>query len=879
MTPPPLTGTYRVQVHAGFTLDDARAVVPYLHRLGVSHLYSSPILTARPGSTHGYDVVDPRTVNPELGGDAARQALVRTLHEHGMGMALDIVPNHMGADAANPFWTDVLARGEASPYAAWFDIDWHAPGALRGRVLLPALGDELDVVLGRGELQAVHEAGRWQLAYFEHRFPLDPDTAARPRDADMGSGAALRPLLDRQHYELAAWRRASREINYRRFFDINDLVALRAEDPAVFHATHALVLSWVADGSIDALRIDHVDGLLDPRGYLRRLREAVRRCRPGSHVPVYVEKILSPGERLRQDWPVDGTTGYEFLSDLEAILIDPAGVAAITRAYRNDGAAAGDFADVALRAKLEVLEGAFGSEVGRLARLLRAAAPDAPNGDPIAADDAAIAVQRFIAVLPVYRTYIAPDSGALDEGDRIAIERAVTAAISHWSNASDVALVAAILRSAAAEDNTAAYREGVVRFALRLQQTSGPATAKGVEDTALYRDVPLVSLNEVGGSPDRPLDDACARLHAANAGRAAAWPRSLLTTTTHDTKRSADVRARLDVLSELPEVWLAQVDAWRRAIAPLIARHDAAHAPDVNTTYLLFQTLVGIWPVGASDEDRAAVCARVDAYMRKAAREARDRTSWTDPDESFEAALSALVQTLVVGAAGAPFRAGLERLVARVAAPGMWNALARTLVHLTAPGTPDLYQGDEIWNLSLVDPDNRRPVDYAARERMLDDLDRRLAAGGGAPPLCRDLVATAPDGRIKLHVVRTALGARRDDPDLFAAGGYLPLATDGSRHEHLFAFARAYQGRAAIVVVPRRTVALAGDDAPGAAPLGVAAWGDTRVRIPGDVAAAALTNRFDGRTFELRVHATAGVDLRVAELLADFPVALLHAVE
>ncbi|HEU4565775.1 MAG TPA: malto-oligosyltrehalose synthase, partial [Gemmatimonadaceae bacterium] len=688
MTARPLAATYRLQLRAEFPLDAVRAIVPYLHRLGVSHIYSSPVLASRPGSTHGYDVADPTRIDPELGDEGGRLALVRELHRHEMGWLLDIVPNHMGTGPSNPFWEDVLARGRASRWAHWFDVDWaDRPQRLRGRILLPVLGDDLDAVIERGELSLVRESGAWRVKYFDNSFPVSEESLELLGSGvgDQGSekGGALidqdptrspdpstlRAILDRQHYLLANWRRAAREINYRRFFDVNELVALRVEDPRVFAETHALVLEWVGAGEIDGLRIDHIDGLLDPLGYLERLRAEVEARAPRGEsaepFPVVVEKILSPGEHLRREWPVQGTTGYEFLDDLEAVLIDSAGFERIEAHYRRllrirrrRGASAPPlgFAEVALRGKLYILRGALRADIYRLARQLVPIAKRDRAAAKLPREALVEAMTQLIAALPVYRTYIDGRAPAPSLEDEAVLDAAFAGARRRGGAPPEAIdfLERTILRPIGEGGDGDAERERL-RFIQRLQQTTGPATAKGVEDTALYIYVPLVSRNEVGSDPARELVDAVETLHRANGERATVWPRALITTDTHDTKRSADVRARLDVLAELPEEWAARVLRWRRLNRVHRTKVHGRLEPDANTEYLLYQSMVGVWEVqegrGARDEGReepggsplaprpSSLVDRLTAYILKAAREAKMRTSWTDRNEEFEGAI------------------------------------------------------------------------------------------------------------------------------------------------------------------------------------------------------------------------------------------------
>jgi (1->4)-alpha-D-glucan 1-alpha-D-glucosylmutase len=684
------------------------------------------------------------------------------------------------------------------------------------------------------------------------------------------------------------WRRSAREINYRRFFNIDELVALRMEDPEVFAHTHALVLAWVAEGFADGLRVDHVDGLRDPLAYLQRLRAALGERRPASgaddarRVPVYVEKILSPGERLRPDWPVAGTTGYETLNDLEALFIHPAGYARLEARYaamlRLDERGVG-FADIARDGKRAVLHHSLAADVQRLVKLFVPIARRSPRTAGHRREAIATAIVEAIVHLGVYRTYVAEHDDAPPSTGEDA--RWVDAAIAGARATADGALLdllreVLLLHGLNALDEV--ERVDRRRFASRFQQVSGPATAKGVEDTALYLYVPLVSRNEVGGEPDRPLDDAVAVLHEGNALRAERWPRAMVTTSTHDTKRGADTRARLDVLSELPDEWWSEVTRWRRLNAALRARVGRRWAPDPNTEYLLYQTLVGIWPVpadadpGAPLPDAATLAGlreRVAAYMEKAVREGKSRSSWVSPNAEFEGALAAFIAAILDPARSAPFLARLDALARRIAPAGYWNALARTLLHLTAPGVPDVYQGTELWDFTLVDPDNRRPVDFALRSGLLDSVTGayRTGSSDGTRSFLRELVGSPGDGRVKLAVTHRALVARREAAALFDGGGYQPLAATGSRASHVVAYARVMGGEAAVVVVPRLSLGLNGGGAP---PVGESVWRDTLLPLP-----AGLPTRW--RCALSLAGVRAGPDgLPLAEVLAELPVALLR---
>jgi (1->4)-alpha-D-glucan 1-alpha-D-glucosylmutase len=716
--------TYRVQLAGAFGFAAAREVVPYLADLGVSHLYTSPILRARSGSTHGYDVVDPTQVAPELGGEAGLADLVAALRAAGMGLVVDLVPNHLAASDENPWWVETLRRGPAAAVAKVFDIDWEAGG---GRVRLPVLAGPLDRVADQ-----VRVEGGW-VVYHEHRFPLAPGT----------------DRLDQQHYELVDWRRAAVDLNYRRFFTVNELVGVRQEDPEVYGLTHATILRLVAEGLVDGVRVDHVDGLADPAGYLERL---------AAEVPfVVVEKILEDGERL-PGWPVAGTTGYEFLAVADGVLVDQAAAGAFADGYREVSGTDPDPAALALACKRERLERDFGAEVAGVARHL--------PGDPQANR---VAVVALAAHLPVYRTYVT-GSGGPAAADRAVIGAAAAAARPGLGPAEAAALerlVAALLGERPAP-------EAVRRF----QQLSGPAMAKGVEDTALYRDTRLVARNEVGGNLAR-FGRPVAELHRANAEREAGWPRSLLATSTHDSKRGEDVRARLAVLSERPARWWPLATRWTGRLAAGVDPADAL---------LLWQTMAGAWPL---ERERCL------AYMEKAVREAGLHTIWTDPDPAYERAVAGLVERAYADPA---LLAELEELVAEIAPAGRVKAAGLALLRLASPGVPDTYQGTETEQLVLVDPDNRRPVAFAGDESL------------------------------KFRVTSTALRLRRDHPELF--GGYRPLDAP----DHLVAFTRAADR---LVVVVTRLTTPGPDDPPIALPPGP--WRDllAGVLLPGGPTSAA----------------------------------------
>jgi (1->4)-alpha-D-glucan 1-alpha-D-glucosylmutase len=885
-SPHPATATYRLQLNSAFTLHDARARVPYLHALGVSHLYCSPVLAARAGSTHGYDVADPTQINPELGGDAAFVALAETAHAHGMGVVLDIVPNHMGIGEDNPYWDDLLAHGPTSRYAHWFDVEWRAATRrLANKVLLPVLGDTLDAVLERGELALEIAEHGVRVRYYDHHFPIDPATlppelelaqrdphalpAAREWSAGDDGRERLRALLARQHYALDFWRNASRDVNYRRFFDVNELIALKVEDAEVFDATHKTVLQLVADGMVDGLRIDHIDGLLEPRRYLERLRAAVDARRPaagGARFPIVVEKILARDERLPADWLVDGTTGYEFMTTLEDVFIDPPGYARLESHYGAAGERA--FERVALEAKRQVLRNTLNADVRRVAPMLASLAKRAKWPSRSVAAYAG-AIVELVSALPVYRTYIDASRPEAGEADRAVLERAFgTVRERGLVDAEAVDQTERALLGTWRDKDATLARERL-RFVLRWQQITGPAAAKGVEDTALYVFAPLASRNEVGGDPGVSLDGAVERLQAMLTERAAQTPRALNATNTHDTKRSADVRARLDALSEHAADWERRLRMWRRRHRALRVLVRGRLAPTRTTDNFIYQSLVGIWPIDAAavqdDAPRLAeLRERLTAYVQKAVREAKVSTSWTDPDEEYETAISTFIAALLDPASPGRYLRDMAPLVAEVGATGLWNALSRLVVHLTAPGVPDVYRGDELWFQALVDPDNRRPVDWELRADRLDQVRRACEEGSGGVP-APDVLAQwrdrLDDGTLKLYLTSRLLRLRRDDGAGLTGAIHVPMRAEGVHGERVLAYRRGEGAEARIVVVSRLTSALG----PGA-PIG-SRWGDTRLRVEdGDDWRCLLSGA--------AVRATHG-SIALASAFTDLPVAVL----
>ena len=813
--------TYRVQLHAGFTFDDATAIVPYLAELGISHLYTSPVLQAVRGSTHGYDVVDHSRVSEELGGEGGFERLTDALRAHGMGLVLDIVPNHMAIDEANRWWWDVLQHGRASRYASYFDIDWE-PTERRPRdvILLPVLDDDYERVLAAGGLALLRDGERTLVTYRDRRFPLSPETADGLGTGDEVAAVNAAPdrldaLLATQHWRLAHWGAAARDLGYRRFFDVNGLIGLRQEDPEVFRDTHALVLRWVAEGRVDGLRIDHPDGLRDPAAYFAQLRAAA----PGAWI--VAEKILEPDEPLPPDWPIDGTTGYRFANLATGIQVNPLAQPALDAAWAVVADAGPGWDKIAEDARREVLDALLGSDLSRLTALLARVSEGDPQGRDVPRRQLRDALREVAVALRVYRTYLRPGVPVTDRdagliGDAVALAAARRPDL-------DARLLALLGRMLRLEGDG----EPVTELAMRFQQLTPAAMAKGVEDTAFYRHHRLVALNEVGGDPGRFGTDVEA-FHRAMQSAAEEWPTAMLALSTHDTKRSADVRARLAQISEDAAEWSEAVARLMDASAPYRAGPGQPSAADA---YLFFQTVIGAWPI---DADRAA------GYLEKATREAKLHTSWTAPDAAYDDALEAFVRGCLADPA---FVAAVEAAVAPMVDPGRRAALAQLALQLSAPGVPDLYQGSELWDLSLVDPDNRRAVDYE-RRRLLLDASRRLTAAQAWD--CRD------EGVPKLWLVRRALQLRERRPEAFGPhAAYEVLHATGEGAACAVAFARGGQ---VLTVVPRlvRTIASTG-------------WSDTRLELP------------DGRWRDLDGAEHAGTAL-VDDLLRAFPVTLLERV-
>jgi len=942
--------TYRLQLHSEFTFRDATAIVPYLTRLGVSHLYLSPILQARAGSLHGYDVVDHSRLNCELGSDADFDALVDTAHEHGLGLILDVVPNHMAIFADdNAWWLDVLENGPAARYAGYFDIDWRPfRASMRDRLLVPVLGEPLGVVLERGELAVEFDAaaGRFSARYYEHHFPIDPreyprifapgaqrlestlpaddvdrqdfeslvaafgrlpprydtsDTARseRYRDSEVnkrrlvrlcersgairdhvaGCVAAYSPgtdqdarierlaeLLDAQAYRLSYWRVAVDEINYRRFFDVNQLAALRMDDAEVFEATHTLLLGYIERGAIDGLRIDHPDGLYDPEEYFDRLQRRFRTEPRDISTPLYVvaEKILAGHERLQESWAVHGTTGYDFSGVVTAWLINGEAEKSFDRVYGSFTGRTERLGQIEHDAKRSVMQTSLAAEVGVLATQLdRIAQLDLRTAD-FTRNALREAIIEVIANFPVYRTYVS--SRGASEDDRRHVEWATNIARKR-SRAGDLSVfdfLRDVLLGDAAEGRPDSHRQAMLEFAMKFQQVTSPVMAKSVEDTAFYIYNRLVALNEVGSSPDR-FGASTGALHQANLERTRRWPHAMLLSTTHDTKRSSDVRARLAVLSEMPGEWRKHLGRWSRLNRGRRSQVDGQAAPSRNDEYLIYQTLLGIWPAGTADgEVPDGLLQRLEEYVVKAAREAKLDTSWMNPNAGYETALVEFVQQLLDRPSHNAFLKDFRSVATTIAYFGLMNSLSQTVLKMTSPGVPDFYQGTELCELALVDPDNRRPVDYAIRQQALAEMD---TAGDGVGARWLE---HWQDGRIKLFVISRCLALRAREPDLFTYGNYEPLKTHGARAEHLCAFRRAHREREIIVIVPRWYLGLTQHELRPA--VGHAVWGDTRIELTVE-STGDLTSIFTGG--RVSVHEGEARRLEAAEAFAEFPLAVL----
>lgn len=979
---PPPQATYRLQLHQGFPLSDAAAIVPYLARLGITHVYASPIWASTAGSTHGYDVVDYGSIDPELGGQPGFEGLVDALHAHGMSLVLDVVPNHMGiTGGVNPWWQDVLENGRASEFAASFDIDWlPLKHELRNQVLVPTLGNQFGVVLEQGELRLQYCDGAFHIDYFGTPFPIAPpsyplllrpileDVRARYQPDDLtllelesivavferlpsndetdpgllverrreqllgkhrlaalveaeapicgaleaalarvngtiGNPASfdeLEVLLDAQSYRLAFWRVAAEEINYRRFFAINELAAIRQEAPQVFDATHALLLSLVAEGQVGGVRIDHPDGLWAPSEYLDRLqREAFlararvaieqRRSKPIDPeqwevwLPellelwerrlvrdpfwVVVEKILEAGEQLPKDWPVAGTVGYEFARLVTGLFVQPESRRAFDETYARFTGQPWSLADLIYLQKKHITRVALVSEVNVLARALDRLTEQNRRTRDFTLNNLRDALREILACFPVYRTYLTGEGQEIDARECRYIDQAVDRALRRnpGSDPGVFEFIRGVLHLRIPEGATLAEREAICQFVMKFQQLTGPVMAKGVEDTVFYQYNRLLSLNEVGSDP-AAFGVSVDAFHQDAMQRAERWPAAMLTSSTHDTKRSEDVRTRISALSELPREWRAAVNRWGRLNRRAKTRLYGQAVPDRNDEYHFYQVLAGVWPFdGLAPDD--SLRERVTDYMIKAVREAQVHSSWVNSDEAYEAAVTAFVSAALDPGPNNAFLDDVRRFMPTVARIGAFSSLSQQLLKLTAPGMPDIYQGTELWDFSLVDPDNRRPVDYERRIAMLDALLARTPSA----ELAEELVADLSSGRLKLYLTARALAHRAGHTDLYAQGGYEPLETRGLLADRLVAFRRSLGDDEAIVVVPRLVGPLIDGDA--GAPIGDV-WRDTAIVLGETAHGMRYRNEFTG--IDVDILGDTEPVLTVDQVLRHFPVALLN---
>ena len=852
--------TYRVQLTANFDFDAAASIVPYLKALGITHLYASPFMKARKGSSHGYDIVDHTRINPELGGDAGFERLSQALKQHDLGLILDFVPNHVGVHFAdNPWWLDVLEWGPASPHAVSFDIDWDIlPYRARGGVLLPIIGSSYGEALKKGEIELRYDAGEGSFSawYFEHRLPIAPerygeilrtsikeagaeDGAAEKRILDLASRhrglrhpnrseapgfkaelkgitgsadiiargldayragpqrpaqiLALHHLLERQHYRLGHWRLASSDINYRRFFDVNTLAGLRVEDSGTFDAIHRLVRKLIVEGKLQGLRLDHIDGLRDPAQYFQRLRRLIRDAQGKDARPFYmvVEKILGEHEKLPPFTGIHGTTGYEWLNTITKVLVDGNGLDPLDEVWRQISNMPPRLGPVLKDAKRRVLETLLTSEFTVLRRLLARIAAGHYSTRDFSADSLRQALELYILHFPIYRTYLT--SAGPTEHDRALISETIDKARADWFAADDG--IFEFLRDTLTMDlikpgRAAHSAPRVRRFALKVQQFTGPMMAKSLEDTAFYRYHRLLALNEVGGDPAARALSVDA-FHEAMKIRASEWPHGMTSTATHDTKRGEDARARLMALTELPGEWTSAVARWKIQNAPHLVIDGEMRAPSAPFEYMLYQTLLGAWPSGERDDSFRE---RMQAYALKAAREGKQETSWLNPNEAYEAGLRTFLTRILDRSVSAEFLTSLETLAQRVSRLGALNSLSQITLKATIPGVPDFYQGTEFWDLSLVDPDNRRPVDFKARAAVLASMDA---------PDWESLVQNWSNGHLKLAWTRQLLKLRTELADVFAYGDYEPLEISGPHRDHVIAFARRRGRDAAIVAVAK----------------------------------------------------------------------------
>lgn len=839
------TATYRIQFRNGMTFDRAAGLAPYLKRLGISHLYASPIFTATAGSTHGYDVTDANEIDPVLGGREGFDRMVAVLKAEGLGLILDIVPNHMAASLENPWWRDVVEHGEKSRYARHFDIDWSR------RLTLPFLGDTFEKVLEAGEISVKPDpdTGKPAFAYYETFYPLNPATYPGNEATVLQTTdkAAIGELHDKQPYRLMSWRDAPRDLSYRRFFEITGLAGVRVEDDTVFDDTHRLILDLVHAGTVDGLRVDHVDGLADPKAYLERLRkEAGRDCY------ITVEKILGEGEDISPDWPVSGTTGYEFIAALSNALIDGDKLSGLHRAYAAASGAAPDMQAELRNAKLLMADNNFAGEVATLVKLAESIHEALPDTPPLSSGAIRTGLRELLVAFPVYRTY--GTTGGMPPEGRQMLEKVATD-IRRSQTATDLTTLPFLARILNG-DVPPSLSDKASTFRTRFQQLTGPLMAKSVEDTLFFRHHALLALNEVGAEP-LPREFALAHFHEMMAERQKRQPDALSGTSTHDTKRGEDARARLYALSEAPQIWADAVERWRRINAAAVTRLDDGPAPDPAVEWMLYQALAGVWPPELSPEDADGLTAleeRFQAYAEKAIREAKLRTNWADGNASYEAAVRDYVHAML-SPKNQTFLDDFTTTLRPFIRAGSVNSITQTIIKLTAPGVPDIYQGSETCDLSLVDPDNRRKPDF---ERLAE----QFSEGGKLESTDEESWLT---GSLKQQVIGKLSQLRKALPELFRNGRYLPLEADGIRAGNIVAFARHDERNAVVVIAPRLVLEALQDLASARS----AHWAETRVNLPAPLAGRRYRDLFSGRVFDF------ADDASVNWAFADHPFAVL----
>ena len=942
---------YRLQFNRNFTFRDASNILNYLSQLGITDIYASPLLQSRKGSGHGYDVTDPTRIDSDLGSEQQFDVFQTDLQKHGLGLLLDIVPNHMAASDENPWWMDLLENGPASVYSAYFDVDWHPPSRiLDNKILLPVLASVYAEALKNRELQLIFDRGNFFVKHRDGLFPLAPrsypmilthrqhvlEAALRPDSANfqeyLGIIAALSAvparesvpidaagerrlqvaaikerllklyenqpefrtfidenlkifngkrgvassfryldrLLSEQAYVLSYWQNVNAEINYRRFFSISDLVGVRVEDPMVFDATHSVVFHLIERGAVNGLRIDHIDGLRDPLAYLRRVQEKLQSAPDktnASHLYVIVEKILSGQEELPTEWPVQGTTGYEYLNAVNRLFVHPEGGRAAEQTYLAFLKNKVNYQDLLYQKKRLVMSTLLVVEMRYLSRQLGILAEHDRFARDIPRADLAQALIEVTASFPVYRTYIR-DMNVPSDAKRY-IEAALAAARLRKPNmnSSSFDFVRSVLLMEDGRIHFAEQREARLAFVMRWQQFTGPIVAKGLEDTTLYVYCPLISLNEVGGDP-RPSAPSPFEFNSFIDDRRRRWPYGLNSTSTHDTKRGEDVRARINVLSELPGEWRRRLNSWARWNAKKRKVVDRQTAPDRNEEIFLYETLLGAWPLAAAD--MPAFRKRMKEYVIKATREAMVHTRWTRPNVEHERALTDFVATIIQPGKRNVFLADFLKFQQKIAYFGMLNGLAQLLLKLTTPGVPDLYQGCELWDLRLVDPDNRRPVDFDRRMKLLEALEKRV--NGSPSVLCKELVQNWQDGRAKLHLAWKVLNLRRQYRELFLDGSFLPLQVSGKRAKNVIAFARRKGTKWTLTIVPRW---LARAHAPMKWERMAEFWGGTKIMLPAN-SPSEWENVLSSDVF-VGASGPKSCSLRAEQVLENFPVACMRA--